>query len=65
MHTFEKILIGVAFSPNLKENIFEAIRLSNMFNAQLVCVHVGEETAEKRKKLTSIIEEGPNPTKPI
>lgn len=65
MHTFKKILIGVAFSPNLKENIYEAIRLSNMFDAQLVCVHVGEETSEKQEKISAIIKEGPAPTQPI
>lgn len=58
MHQFRKILTGVAFSPNLKENIFEAIRLSNMFNAQLIFVHVGEHSEEKEGLLQSILKEG-------
>lgn len=58
MHQFRKILIGVAFSPNLKENIFEAIRLSNMFNAQLIFVHVGDRSEEKEALLQDILKEG-------
>jgi len=65
VHQFNKILIGVAFSPNLEENIFEASRLSNMFNAQLVCVHVGNKTTEKEAKLQQIFEKGPKTTKDI
>ncbi len=59
MQSIKKILIGIAFSPNLKPNIFEAIRLANMFGAQLVGVHVGEKTNEKEKKLTQLISEAP------
>ena len=47
MQVFKKILIGIAFSPNLKANLFEAIRISNMFNAELVGVHVGTKSKEK------------------
>jgi nucleotide-binding universal stress UspA family protein len=57
--------MGIAFSPNLKENIFESIRLSNMFNAQLVCVHVGEKTKKKEAKINKILKEAPEPTNPI
>ena len=46
-----KILIGIAFSPNLKANLFEAIRLSNMFNADLIGVHVAEKDPEKKEKI--------------
>ncbi|MFC2110528.1 universal stress protein [Bacteroidota bacterium] len=61
MHQFNKILIGIAFSPNLKQNIFEAIRLSNMYNAQLVCVHVGDKNKEKESILQDILAEAPKP----
>lgn len=60
MHSFHKILIGVAFSPNLIANIHEAIRLSNMFNAELVCVHVGNKTHEKEAKIQKIIDNAPS-----
>ena len=38
MKSIKKILVGIAFSPNLKPNIFEAIRLANMFGAVPVMV---------------------------
>ena len=47
MQKIHKILIGIAFSPNLKPNLFEAIRIANMFNAELIGVHVGEKTDQK------------------
>ena len=47
LQSIKKILVGIAFSPNLKPNIFEAIRLANMFGAQLVGVHVGAKTSKK------------------
>lgn len=59
MHSFNKILIGIAFSPNLVANIYEAIRLANMFNAELVCVHVGNKTSEKETKLQEIFDKAP------
>lgn len=46
--TFKTIGIGVAFSPNLQANIFEAARLAVFMNSELVLVHVGTE--EKQKK---------------
>ncbi|WOC40324.1 universal stress protein [Polaribacter sp. HL-MS24] len=49
MNTLDKILIGIAFSPNLKSNVFEAVRMANMFDAQLICVHVGAESIQKKK----------------
>lgn len=45
---FKKIGIGVAFSPNLKANIFEASRLALVMDSELVLVHVGEENKEKK-----------------
>lgn len=59
MQSIKKILIGIAFSPNLKPNIFEAIRLANMFGAELVGVHVGDKTDKKEKQLTQLVSEAP------
>lgn len=59
MHSFDKILIGIAFSPNIVANIHEAVRLANMFNAELVCVHVGDKTSEKESKLEEIFKQAP------
>ena len=48
-------MVGVAFSPNLQANVFEALRMSVFFHATLVMVHVGEKTSEKEAVLTKII----------
>ncbi|PQJ72792.1 MULTISPECIES: universal stress protein [Polaribacter] len=55
MQNIHKILIGIAFSPNLKANIFEAVRLANMFNAELVGVHVGAKSQQKKTDLTALL----------
>ncbi len=57
MQKIDKILIGIAFSPNLKPNLFEAVRMANMFNAELVGVHVGEKSIEKEKNIQAILQE--------
>jgi len=65
LQSIKKILVGIAFSPNLKPNIFEAIRLANMFGAQLVGVHVGAKTSKKEEKLFQLISEAPALHSPI
>jgi nucleotide-binding universal stress UspA family protein len=57
LQKIHKILIGIAFSPNLKPNLFEAIRIANLFNAELIGVHVGEKTTAKEKNLKTILSE--------
>lgn len=52
---FQIIGIGVAFSPNLKANIHESARLSLLFQAKLVLIHVGEKSTEKIKQLEEIL----------
>ncbi|MEP1489063.1 MAG: universal stress protein [Algibacter sp.] len=44
---FKSIGIGVAYSPNLKANLFEAARLSVFFGAKLFLIHVGESSEDK------------------
>ncbi|CAM1333235.1 universal stress protein [Tenacibaculum aestuariivivum] len=61
----KNILIGIAFSPNLKANLFEAIRLSNMFNAQLIGVHVGKKSEEKEKQLQQLLTKTPKLKHPL
>ncbi|PKH51981.1 universal stress protein UspA [Tenacibaculum sp. Bg11-29] len=65
MQEIHKILIGIAFSPNLKANLFETIRLSNMFNAQLVGVHVGKKSIEKENQLQELLNEAPKLELPL
>lgn len=53
--TFRSIGIGVAFSPNLKANLFEAARLSVFFKAKLFLIHVGDASEEKTNTLSAIL----------
>jgi len=52
---FKSIGIGVAYSPNLKANLFEAARLSVFFEAKLFLIHVGEASKEKTDMLATIL----------
>lgn len=53
---FHTIGIGVTFSPNLKANIYEASRLSMLFNSKLILIHVGKQSQEKEAQFISILE---------
>ena len=53
--SFNKVLIGFAFSPNLKANVFEAMRLACFFNAKLFFLHVGRKTQAKEKTFSEIL----------
>ncbi|WP_298901176.1 universal stress protein [uncultured Psychroserpens sp.] len=53
---FHTIGVGVAFSPNLKANIYEAARLSLLFESTLVLIHVGELSEEKEQQLLDILQ---------
>ena len=57
--SFNKILIGFAFSPNLKANVFEAIRLADFFGAHLYFLHVGSKSATKKQALNDLLKESP------
>lgn len=52
---FHIIGIGVAFSPNLKANIYESARLALLFKATLVLMHVGEQSNQKEQELKEIL----------
>ncbi len=52
---FKSIGIGVAFSPNLKANLFEAARLAVFFQSKLFLIHVGERSEDKITKLKAIL----------
>ena len=56
---YNTIVVGVAFSPNLKANVFEALRMSILFDACLVMVHVGEKSTTKETTLQKIIADFP------
>ena len=65
MQKIDKILIGIAFSPNLKPNLFEAVRLANAFNAELIGIHVGKKSEEKISKLNTLLSETDTLQKPL
>ena len=52
---FKSIGVGVAYSPNLKANLFEAARLAVFFNSKLFLIHVGESSEEKNSILKQIL----------
>ncbi len=52
---FNSIGIGVAFSPNLKANLFEAARLSIFFDSKLFLIHVGESSEDKKEMFKTIL----------
>lgn len=56
---FKKILMGFAFSPNLKANVFEAMRLATFLDGNLFFLHVGEKTAAKEKTFLEILKDSP------
>ena len=56
---FKKILVGFAFSPNLKANIYESLRLANYFEGELIFIHAGSKTPEKESRLRDIVASSP------
>ncbi len=52
---FKIVGIGVAFSPNLKANLYEAARLSLLFGSRLLLIHVGEASEEKKRTIDEIL----------
>ena len=45
----------MAFSPNLKANLFEAARLAVFFDCKLFLIHVGESSEDKVNVLSTIL----------
>jgi nucleotide-binding universal stress UspA family protein len=51
MTNFGTILTGIAFSPNLKANVFETLRLGRMLKSNVVLVHVGVKNKNKEEEI--------------
>lgn len=51
MTHFRTILTGIAFSPTLKANVYETLRLGSLLKAKVVLVHVGEKSTEKEQQI--------------
>ncbi len=56
---FKRILVGFAFSPNLKANLFTSLRLASSLGANLFFVHVGKKTPVKEKTIEEILKDSP------
>lgn len=52
---FKKIGLAVAFSPNGKALLLEARRLSGLFNAKLILIHIGIKTTQIERDLRDLI----------
>lgn len=52
---FKKIGLAVAFSPNGKALLLEAKRLSLLFSAKLVLIHIGEKNSQSETELLNLI----------
>lgn len=55
MNYFNTIGIGIAFSPTLKANLYEASRLALFFKSKLVLIHVGIHSHRKEKDIQKIL----------
>lgn len=56
---FKKILVGFAFSPNLKANVFESLRMAHFFGGELIFLHAGSKTPEKETRFKEIVASSP------
>lgn len=56
---FKTFLFGFAFSPSLRANVFEVIRLASFFKATLLLIHVGEKNSSKEQQFEALINECP------
>ena len=53
--SFKTIGVGVAFSPNLKANLYEGARLAQFLEAKLVLIHVGILSEDNRAMLHDML----------
>ena len=54
--SFRIIGVGVAFSPNLKANLFEGARLALFLKAKLILIHVGKMSDEDTGLLHNLLQ---------
>lgn len=53
--SFKRLLFGFAFSPSLKANAFEVMRLAYFLNAEIIFIHVGKPTSQKEKQFNELV----------
>lgn len=52
---FKKIAAAIAFSPRMEAILFEARRLHELYDSELMLIHVGEKNEEKTMKLENAL----------
>jgi len=52
---FNKIAVGVAFSPTSEAMLAETIRLAKLFNSEVLLIHVGARTAEVEQRMNAMM----------
>ena len=52
-------MVGFAFSPNLKANVYESLRMAHYFGGELIFVHVGSKAPEKESRFKEIVASSP------
>jgi nucleotide-binding universal stress UspA family protein len=55
-NTFQKIGLAIAFSPTAEAMLAEAVRLAQLFSAELVLIHVGRHGNEEEQKIKRLAE---------
>lgn len=53
--TFHKIAVGVAFSPTAEAMLIETARIAQMLNAEMLLIHVGNQTTEAEARMNAMI----------
>ncbi len=53
---FKKLALAVTFSPTGKALLKETKRLKELFNSELILIHIGKKTKDSEKKLIDTIE---------
>ncbi|MES2688961.1 MAG: universal stress protein [Bacteroidota bacterium] len=52
---FKKIAVAVGFTPRLEAILAESGRLQQLFNAQLIFIHIGDKNAEMEQQLNDLL----------
>lgn len=54
-YPFKKIAVAIAFSPRLEAILAESKRLQDIFNAQMIFIHVGEKNLQQEQYLKHLL----------
>ncbi|MFV0530129.1 MAG: universal stress protein [Flavobacteriales bacterium] len=56
-YSFKKIATAIAFSPRLKANLNESVRIAKKLDATLVLIHIGIKTSEKENTIQQFLKD--------